>query len=121
RFDHKNGKVIWPLNRRHRSIEFRKFLDRIEAEVPTEFDVHLILDNYGTHKTATLQRWLLKRPRFQLHFTPTGASGLLTPQQIRRRVLRSPPTPETPIRNYIDIHNEAPKPFIWTKTADEIL
>jgi transposase len=126
----KTGKVIGQLHRRHRALEFRKFLDKIDAEVPPEFDVHLILDNYGTHKTATIQRWLLKRPRFQLHFTPTSASwlnlverwfGLLTEQQLRRGVFRSARNLETTIRNYIDAHNEQPKPFIWTKTADEIL
>jgi transposase len=128
--DTKTGKVIGQLNRRHRSIEFRKFLDKIDAQVPPEFGVHLILDNYGTHKTATIQRWLLKRPRFQLHFTPTSASwlnlverwfGLLTERQLRRGVFRSTRNLETTIRDYIDTHNEAPKPFIWTKTADEIL
>ena len=128
--DTKTGKVIGQLNRRHRSIEFRKFLDKIDAEVPPEFDVHLILDNYGTHKTATIQRWLLKRPRFQLHFTPTSASwlnlverwfALLTEQQLRRGVFRSTRKLETTIRQYINTHNEEPKPFIWTKTADEIL
>lgn len=128
--DTKTGKVIGQLHRRHRSLEFRKFLDRIDAAVPTGFDVHLILDNYGTHKTATIQRWLLKRPRFQLHFTPTGASwlnlverwfALLTEQQLRRGVFRSTRNLETTIRNYIETHNEQPKPFIWTKTADEIL
>lgn len=128
--DTKTGKVIGQLNRRHRSIEFRKFLDKIDAEVPPELDVHLILDNYGTHKTATIHRWLLKRPRFHLHFTPTGASwlnlverwfGLLTQQQLRRGVFRSTRSLETTIRHYIDNHNEEPKPFIWTKTADEIL
>ncbi len=128
--DTKTGKVIGQLNRRHRSIEFRKFLDKIEAEVPPGLDVHLILDNYGTHKTATIQRWLLKRPRFHLHFTPTGASwlnlverwfGLLTERQLRRGVFRSTRNLETTIRHYIDTHNEEPKPFIWTKTADEIL
>jgi transposase len=126
----KTGKVIGQLHRRHRALEFRKFLDKIEAEVPPEFDVHLILDNYGTHKTATIQRWLLKRPRFQLHFTPTSASwlnlverwfALLTEQQLRRGVFRSTRNLETTIRNYITTHNEQPKPFIWTKTADEIL
>jgi len=128
--DTKTGKVIGQLHRRHRSVEFRKFLDKIDAEVPPEFDVHLILDNYGTHKTATIQRWLLKRPRFQLHFTPTSASwlnlverwfALLTEQQLRRGVFRSTRKLETTIRQYIDTHNEEPKPFIWTKTADEIL
>jgi transposase len=128
--DTKTGKVIGQLRRRHRSLEFRKFLDRIDAAVPAGFDVHLILDNYGTHKTAAIQRWLLKRPRFQLHFTPTGASwlnlverwfALLTEQQLRRGVFRSTRNLESTIRNYIDTHNEQPKPFIWTKTADEIL
>jgi transposase len=128
--DTKTGKVIGQLRRRHRSLEFRKFLDRIEAAVPAGFEVHLILDNYGTHKTAAIQRWLLKRPRFQLHFTPTGASwlnlverwfALLTEQQLRRGVFRSTRNLESTIRNYIDTHNEQPKPFIWTKTADEIL
>ena len=128
--DTKTGKVIGQLNRRHRSIEFRKFLDKIDSEVPPEFDLHLILDNYGTHKTATIQRWLLKRPRFQLHFTPTSASwlnlverwfALLTEQQLRRGVFRSTRKLETTIRQYIDTNNEEPKPFIWTKTADEIL
>src|SRR5215472_10807076 len=128
--DTKTGKIIGQLHRRHRSIEFRKFLDQIYAQVPAALDVHLILDNYGTHKTATIQRWLLKRPRFHLHFTPTSASwinlverwfGLLTAQQLRRGVFRSTRSLETTIRNYIDVHNERPKPFIWTKTADEIL
>lgn len=111
-------------------LEFRKFLDKADAEVPPEFDVHLIPDNYGTHKTATIQRWLLKRPRFQLHFTPTSTSwlnlverwfALLTEHQLRRGVFRSARNLETTIRQYIDTHNEQPKPFIWTKTADEIL
>jgi transposase len=128
--DTKTGKVIGQLHRRHRSLEFRKFLDKIDAAVPAGFEVHLILDNYGTHKTASIQRWLLKRPRFQLHFTPTGASwlnlverwfALLTEQQLRRGIFRSTHTLETTIRSYIDSHNKQPKPFIWTKTADEIL
>jgi len=128
--DTKTGKIIGQLHRRHRSLEFRKFLDKIDAEVPATLDVHLILDNYGTHKTATIQRWLIKRPRFHLHFTPTSASwlnlverwfGLLTAQQLRRGVFRSTRNLESTIRNYIDLNNESPKPFIWTKTADEIL
>lgn len=128
--DTKTGKVIGQLHRRHRSLEFRKFLDKIDAAVPVGFEVHLILDNYGTHKTASIQRWLLKRPRFQLHFTPTGASwlnlverwfALLTEHQLRRGIFRSTRNLETTIRSYIDSHNEQPKPFIWTKTADEIL
>lgn len=126
----KSGKVIGQLHRRHRSVEFRKFLDQIDAAVPQELVVHLILDNYGTHKTSMIQRWLVKRPRFQLHFTPTGASwlnlverwfALLTEKQIRRGVFRSTRELETAIRNYLENHNGQPKPFIWSKTADEIL
>lgn len=128
--DAKSGKVIGQLHRRHRALEFRKFLDKIDAEVPPEFAVHLILDNYSTHKTAAIKRWLLRHPRFQLHFTPTSSSwlnlverwfALLTEQQLRRGVFRSTCSLETTIRNYINAHNEEPKPFIWTKTADEIL
>lgn len=126
----KSGRIIGELRRRHRSVEFRKFLDRIDQAVPESLDVHLILDNYGTHKSPTIHRWLLKRPRFHLHFTPTGASwinlverwfGLLTEKQIRRGIFRSTRELETTIRKYINTHNEDPKPFIWTKTADEIL
>jgi transposase len=128
--DTKTGKVIGQLNRRHRSIEFRKFLDRIDQAVPQEFDVHLILDNYATHKTPTIRRWLIKRPRFHLHFTPTGSSwinlverwfALITEKQLRRGVFHSTRKLEETIRNYIDTHNAKAKPFIWTKTADEIL
>src|SRR4030095_645185 len=126
----KSGTVIGQLHRRHRSVEFRKFLDRIDQAVPPSLSVHLMLDKYGTHKSPTIQRWLLKRPRFHLHFTPTGASwinlverwfALLTEKQIRRGIFRSTRELETTIRKYIDTHNEHPKPFIWTKTADEIL
>jgi transposase len=128
--DAKSGKVISQLHRRHRALEFRKFLAKIDAEVPPELAVHLILDNYSTHKTAAIKRWLLRHPRFQLHFTPTSSSwlnlverwfALLTEQQLRRGVFRSTCSLETTIRNYINAHNEEPKPFIWTKTADEIL
>jgi len=128
--DTKSGKVIGQLHRRHRSIEFRKFLDTIDEAVPEHLDVHLILDNYGTHKTATIKRWLVKRPRFHLHFTPTGTSwinlverwfALLTEKQLRRGVFRSTRNLETAIRNYLKIYNDRAKPFIWTKTADEIL
>ena len=126
----KSGRIIGQLHRRHRSMEFRKFLDRIDQAVPESLNVHLILDNYGTHKSPMIQRWLVKRPRFHLHFTPTGASwinlverwfALLTEKQIRRGIFRSTRELETTIRNYIDTHNEHPKPFIWTKTADQIL
>jgi transposase len=126
----KTGEVIGECHRRHRSVEFRKFLDRIDQEVPPELNVHLILDNYGTHKTELIKRWLAKRPRFHLHFTPTGASWLnlverwfaaLTEKQLRRGVHRSTRDLEEAIRRYIDHGNQEPKPFIWTKTADEIL
>jgi len=128
--DTKTGTVIGQLHRRHRSTEFRKFLDKIEHAVPDQLDVHLILDNYGTHKTAIIQRWLLKRPRFHLHFTPTGSSwinlverwfALITEKQIRRGVFQSTRKLETTIRDYIEIYNANPKPFVWTKMADEIL
>ena len=124
------GTVIGRCFRRHRAQEFRRFLDTIEQNVPVELDVHLILDNYGTHKTAAIHRWLAKRPRFHLHFTPTGASWLnlverwfaeLTTKQLRRGAHRSTRALETAIAEYIAISNEAPTPFVWTKTADEIL
>lgn len=124
------GKVIGECHRRHRSTEFRKFLDTIEASVPRSLDVHLILDNYGTHKTALIRRWLAKRPRFHVHFTPTGASWInlverwfatLTMKQIRRGSHRSTVELERAIRQYLRINNLDPKPFIWTKSADEIL
>jgi transposase len=124
------GKVIGRCFRRHRAREFRNFLDTIEQNVPAGLDVHLILDNYSTHKTPLIQRWLLKRPRFHLHFTPTGASWInlverwfatLTEKQIRRASHRSTRQLETAISQYLALCNEHPKPFIWTKTADEIL
>ena len=126
----KSGKVIAEHHRRHRSIEFRKFLDTIDVNVPQELEVHLVLDNYGTHKTPLIQRWLLRHPRFHLHFTPKGASWInqverffadLTNKQIRRGAHRSTLELERAIRDYIDIKNRHPKPFVWTKTADEIL
>jgi len=128
--DVKTGKVIGECHRRHRSVEFRKFLDTIEAAVPAPLDVHLILDNYGTHKTALIRRWLAKRPRYYLHFTPTGASwinlverlfALLTERQLRRGVHRSTRELEAALLGYLEDHNRQPRPFIWTKTADEIL
>jgi transposase len=128
--DVKTGKVIGECRRRHRAIEFRQFLDTIEASVPTHLDVHLVLDNLSTHKAPTIRRWLAKRPRFHLHFTPTSSSwinmverwfGLLTQRQIRRGVHRSTLALEAAIENYIAITNEQPKPFVWTKSADEIL
>jgi transposase len=126
----KTSRVIGQLHRRHRSAEFRQFLDTIEAQVPAGLEVHLILDNYGTHKTALIRKWLAKRPSFHVHFTPTYGSWLnlverwfaeLTNKRIRRGVFRSVKELETAIRHYIDVHNEEPKPFVWTRTADQIL
>jgi transposase len=124
------GNVIGECHRRHRSVEFRHFLDTIEATVPPDLDVHLVLDNYGTHKSPTIQRWLAKRPRFTLHFTPTSASWMnlverffatLTEKQIRRGTFRSTRQLETAIKNYLHLYNQDPRPFVWHKTADEIL
>lgn len=123
------GKIIGSLHRRHRAVEFRNFLDHIDAVVPQNLDVHLILDNYATHKTQAVHRWLAKRPRYHLHFTPTGASWMnmverwfaeLTNKQIRRGIHRSTRALEDAIRNYLKLHNEQPRPFVWLKTADEI-
>ena len=126
----RSGKVIGEFHRRHRALEFRQFLDAIEAAVPAAFAVHLILDNYGTHKAPLIHRWLARHPRVHVHFTPTSASwlnlverwfGALTEKQIRRGVHRSTRELEAAIRHYVTVTNEQPKPFVWTKTADEIL
>jgi transposase len=128
--DLKTNRVIGQLHRRHRSLEFRQFLDEIEAQVPAKLDVHIIMDNYGTHKTPLIRKWFAKRPRFQVHFTPTYGSWInlverwfaeLTNKRIRRGVFRSVKELEAAIREYIDVNNEDPKPFVWTKTADQIL
>jgi transposase len=128
--DTATGTVIGRCFPRHRSVEFRRFLDTVEARVPPDVDVHLVLDNYGTHKTALVQDWLLKRPRFQLHFTPTSASWInlvervfsdLTTKQLQRGSHGSTRSLERAINEYLDVINENPRPFIWTKTADEIL
>ena len=128
--DAETGRVIGECHRRHRSVEFRKFLDTVDTSVPADLDVHLVIDNYGTHKTELIRRWLAKRPRFHVHFTPTSASwlnmverffALLTDQRLRRSTHRSTRKLEQDIRAYLDAHNESPKPFCWTKTADEIL
>ena len=124
------GRVIGQCHRRHRSVEFRKFLDTIEDSVPTDLDVHLIVDNYGTHKTDLVRRWFAKRPRFHVHYTPTSASwlnlverwfALLSEKQLHRGVHRSTIELESAIYHYLDITNNDPKPFVWTKTADQIL
>jgi len=122
--------VIGQTHRRHRSLEFRKFLDRIDDSVPPEVQVHLILDNYGTHKTPQIRTWFAKRPRYHLHFTPTYGSWLnlverwfaeLTTKQIRRGAHRSVSELERAIGEFLDTHNAHPKPFTWTKSADQIL
>lgn len=126
----KTSRIIGQLHRRHRSQEFRKFLGIIEANVPAELDIHIVMDNYGTHKTTIIRNWFAKRPRFHVHFTPTYGSWLnlverwfaeITNKRIRRGIFRSVKELESAIRDYIDVHNEDPKPFVWTRTADEIL
>ena len=125
-----SGKVIGQCHRRHRSIEFRKFLETVNAAVPQNLDVHLILDNYGTHKTPTIRRWLLRHPRYHVHFTPTSASWInlverwfatLTEKQLRRGAHRSTAELEAALRRYLTGQNQVAKPFVWTKTADAIL
>jgi transposase len=128
--DAKAGTVIAETHRRHRSVEFRKFLDRIDASVPPALDVHIVLDNYGTHKTPLIHAWLAKRPRFYVHFTPTYGSWLnlverwfaeLTTKHIRRGAHRSVAELERAIHEFLQAHNEQPRPFVWTKNADDIL
>src|SRR5512135_747446 len=129
-FNIADGTVIGELHRRHRHQEFLKFLKKIDKNVPSGLDVHLVCDNYATHKTPEIQDWLARRPRFHVHFTPTGASwinqverwfGYLTDQKIRRGVHKSVKALEADIRTWIEHWNEDPKPFTWTKTAEEIL
>jgi transposase len=125
-----SGKVIGSLHARHRAIEFKKFLQQLDREVPSELDVHLVLDNSSTHKTATIQRWLLAHPRFVLHFTPTGSSWLnlverwfseLTTKLLQRSTHRSTRQLNADIRAWVESWNENPRPFVWVKTADQIL
>lgn len=124
------GQVMGKCFGRHRSAEFRQFLDHIESQVPPELDVHLILDNYATHKTDTIARWLAKRPRYHLHFTPTHASwlnqverwfGLLTERQIKRGSHESVRSLVAAIKSFIEQTNQNPRPFHWVKSADDIL
>ena len=128
--DTKTGEVIGELRRRHRATEFKAFLKTIDERVSADVDVHVICDNYGTHKSPVVARWLKQHPRFHMHFTPTYSSwlnlverwfALLSEKQIKRGAHRSVRALETAIREYLAITNEAPKPFVWTKTADEIL
>jgi transposase len=129
-FDAATGQVIGSLHRHHRAAEFKKFLAKLDKEIPADLEVHLVLDNYATHKTPAVKKWLLTHPRFHTHFTPTSSSwlnlverwfGELTDKRIRRGVHRSVQALEKDIRTWITQWNENPKPFIWTKTADQIL
>jgi transposase len=129
-FDIADGTVITQIHPRHRAVEFKKFLIAIDKAVPAELDVHLVCDNLATHKTPTVNDWLAKHPRFHMHFTPTGSSwlnqverwfGYLTDQLLRRGVHKSVAALEKDVKNWITAWNENPKPFVWTKTAEEIL
>jgi transposase len=124
------GKVIGRLHSRHRAVEFRRFLATLDHEVPPALDVHLILDNSSTHKTPEIKRWLLAHPRFVVHFTPTSSSwlnlverwfGELTNKKLRRSAHTSVRQLNADIRAWIDTWNEQPRPYVWTKTADQIL
>jgi transposase len=124
------GKVIGSCYPRHRNVEFLKFLRQIDRETPRELDIHMILDNYGTHKHPNVQKWLAKHPRFKLHFTPTSSSwlnlverwfGEITRKRIRRGTFRSVAELVAAIEEYIRLNNDEPKPFVWTKKADAIL
>lgn len=124
------GAVIGKCYRRHRSREFLDFLKEIDASVPDDLDIHIVMDNYATHKTPAVQRWLARRPHYHVHFTPTSASWInqverwfaeLTRKQLQRGVHRSTAELEADIRAFIERHNDDPKPYKWTKSADEIL
>lgn len=128
--DVKSGRVIGSLHKHHRAKEFLGFLRKIDGEVPVDLDVHLILDNYQTHKVPAVKRWLVRHPRFHLHFTPTYSSWMnlverwfaaLTDKALRRAAHRSVKRLNDAIKLYIEVNNENPKPLVWTKTADEIL
>ena len=124
------GEINGSIHRRHRAAEFKKFLTKLDKQIPAELDVHLICDNYATHKTPAIAKWLGAHPRFHMHFTPTYSSwlnqverwfALLTDKKLRRGTHRSIYALEKDIRDWIAAWNDNPKPFIWTKTADEIL
>jgi transposase len=125
-----SGFVIGKCYKRHRAIEFLKFLKEIDAQVPEGLDVHIVMDNYATHKTPKIKAWLARRPHYHVHFTPTSASWInqverwfaeLTRKQLQRGVHTSVRQLEVDIRTFIDLHNKKPKPFKWTKSADQIL
>jgi transposase len=125
-----SGFVIGKCYKRHRAAEFLDFLKQIDAQVPPDLDVHIIMDNYATHKTALVRSWLARRPHYHVHFTPTSASWInqverwfaeLTRKQLRRGVHTSTSQLEADIRTFIERHNEDPKPYRWIKSADEIL
>ncbi len=125
-----SGKVISALHKRHRAIEFKKFLQTIDREVPGHLDVHLVLDNSSTHKTPAIKKWLTAHPRFVLHFTPTSSSWLnlverwfseLTIKLLQRGAHRSVQALNTDIRAWIETCNDDPRPYVWTKPADQIL
>jgi transposase len=129
-FNTADGTVISSMHRRHRTIEFKKFLTKIDTEVPAELDVHLVCDNYGTHKSPAIKKWLLAHPRFHVHYTPTYSSWInqverwfayLTDDLLRRSDHRSVQALERDIRAWVKAWNDNPKPFLWTKTAEQIL
>lgn len=122
--------MIGKCYKRHRATEFLDFLKRIDAEMPEGPDVHLVMDNYATHKTPTIKAWLACRPHWYVHFTPTFASWInqverwfaeLTRKQLQRGVHRSTAELEADITAFIKTHNENPKPYKWVKSAEEIL
>jgi transposase len=128
--DINSGTVISSPHARHRAIEFKKFLQSIDQQVPAEYEVHVVLDNASTHKTPAVKRWLLAHPRFVLHFTPTSSSwlnlverwfGELTTKKLQRAPHRSVRALNADLRNWIKTWNENPRPYVWTKTADQIL
>ena len=130
RLDVLTGKVIGQCLPRHRHEEFLTFLKTIDAEVPRQLQVHLILDNYATHKHPDVQAWLERHKRFHLHFTPTSSSWLnqverwfrdLTDKNLRRGIFASVPDLIASIQTYLDTHNDDPKPYVWTATAESIL
>lgn len=124
--------MIGKCLRRHQHQEFLKFLNELDSKLVREpgVEIHLVLDNYATHKTAAVKRWFLRHPEYHLHFTPTSSSWLnqverffaeITEKRIRRGAFRSVPALEEAIREYLDHHNESPKPFRWAADADLIL